>query len=83
MSDLFDDPNGRFFVVANTEGQYSLWPEFAQVPAGWTVSHGSADRSSCLDFINANWTDMRPLSLVAHLAESVTPHTESGGSPCG
>ncbi|NUK00331.1 MbtH family protein [Streptomyces lunaelactis] len=77
MPNLFDDPNGRFFVVVNTEGQYSLWPEFAQVPAGWTVSHGAADRSSCLDFINANWTDMRPLSLVAHLAETASYEKEA------
>jgi MbtH protein len=77
MSNSLDDPNGRFFVVVNAEGQYSLWPEFAQVPAGWTVSHGAADRASCIEFINANWTDMRPLSLVAHMARTASSEKES------
>ncbi|MFE9018936.1 MbtH family protein [Streptomyces sp. NPDC007808] len=78
MSNPLDDPNGRFFVVMNAEGQYSLWPEFAEVPAGWTVRHGVADRSSCIDFINVNWTDMRPLSLVSHLASTASSEKESG-----
>ncbi|KRD23265.1 MULTISPECIES: MbtH family protein [unclassified Streptomyces] len=77
MSNSLDDPNGRFFVVVNAEGQYSLWPGSAQVPAGWTVSHGVADRASCIDFINANWTDMRPLSLVAHMARTASSEKES------
>lgn len=67
MSHPLDDPHGRFFVVVNDEGQHSLWPEFSEVPAGWTVVHGVAERPSCIDYINANWTDMRPLSLVAHM----------------
>ncbi|MDI1463738.1 MbtH family protein [Catellatospora sp. KI3] len=67
MPNPFDDPNGRFFVVVNAEGQHSLWPESAVLPAGWTVVHGAADRASCVDYVNANWTDMRPLSLIAHL----------------
>ena len=68
MSNPFDDPNGRFLVVVNDEGQHSLWPELVTVPAGWTTVHGAADRASCLEFVTANWTDMRPRSLVAHLA---------------
>lgn len=63
----FDDPDGQFFVVVNDEGQHSLWPDIAPVPAGWTVVHGRTDRGSCIDYVNANWTDMRPRSLVAHL----------------
>jgi MbtH protein len=67
MPNPFDDPDGSFFVLVNDEGQYSLWPEFAQVPAGWAVTHGAADRASCIDHITANWIDMRPRSLVAHM----------------
>jgi len=72
MSNPLDDSQGRFFVVVNDEGQHSLWPELADVPAGWTAVHGAADRGSCLDYVEANWTDMRPLSLVAHL-DRTTP----------
>ncbi|MEU5976230.1 MbtH family protein [Streptomyces sp. NPDC047315] len=64
MTNPFDDPNGTFYVLVNDEGQYSLWPSFADVPAGWTVKHGEADRQSCLDYVEENWTDMRPKSLI-------------------
>ena len=67
MSNPFDDPDGRFLVLVNDEGQHSLWPEFAAVPAGWNTVFGASDRAACIDYINTNWTDMRPLSLVAHM----------------
>lgn len=63
MSNPFDDADGQFSVLVNDEGQHSLWPEFAEVPAGWNVVHGPADRQSCLDHVEANWTDLRPKSL--------------------
>lgn len=72
---ILDNPDGRFFVVVNDEGQHSLWPEPLSVPAGWTVTHGPADRPSCLDHVTATWTDMRPASLVAYL--------ESAGQEAG
>lgn len=59
----FDDENGTFRVLVNDEGQHSLWPDFAEVPAGWTSVHGPADRTSCLDYVERNWTDLRPRSL--------------------
>jgi MbtH protein len=60
----FEDDSADYFVLVNDEGQHSLWPAFAEVPAGWTVRHGAAGRQACLDHINENWTDMRPTSLV-------------------
>lgn len=67
MKNPFDDPDGRFLVLVNDEGQHSLWPSFADVPAGWRRVHGEADRRSCLDYVEEHWTDMRPKSLVAQL----------------
>ena len=58
----FDD-NASFLVLVNDEEQHSLWPSFADVPAGWRVVHGEADRVACLDYIEQNWTDIRPKSL--------------------
>jgi MbtH protein len=58
----FDDPDGTFVVLVNDEEQHSLWPAPIAVPAGWTQVHGPADRQSCLDHVEANWTDIRPLS---------------------
>ena len=31
----FDDPDGRFLVLANDEEQHSPWPSHLAVPAGW------------------------------------------------
>ncbi|MEG8279672.1 MbtH family protein [Streptomyces sp. AHA2] len=59
----FDDDNGRFLVVVNDEEQHSLWPAFAEVPAGWRVVFGEAARSECLEYVEQNWTDLRPKSL--------------------
>ncbi|MFE7464068.1 MbtH family protein [Streptomyces sp. NPDC057499] len=61
----FDDPEGRFLVLVNEEGQHSLWPSFAEVPGGWTVALAECDRAACLEYIEANWTDLRPRSLSA------------------
>ncbi len=69
MANPFDDPDGRFLVLTNDEGQHSLWPEFAAVPDGWTTVFGVSDREACVDYINTNWTDMRPRSLVVQLGE--------------
>jgi uncharacterized protein YbdZ (MbtH family) len=65
----FDDDNGRFYVLVNDEEQHSLWPTFADVPAGWRVVYGEADRAACLDYIEQNWTDIRPKSLRERLAK--------------
>ncbi|WP_407697851.1 MbtH family protein [Streptomyces kaniharaensis] len=29
----------------------------------WTTVHGEDSRQACLDYVNENWTDMRPKSL--------------------
>ncbi|MBI0375551.1 MbtH family protein, partial [Streptomyces albiflaviniger] len=51
MTNPFDDENGSFLVLLNGEGQYSLWPAFAEVPAGWRVVFGEDARKNCLDYI--------------------------------
>jgi len=60
----FDDPDGTYLVLINDEAQYSLWPAFAEVPAGWRVVHSEDTRQTCLDYIETHWTDMRPQSLI-------------------
>ena len=59
----FDDDNGTFFVLVNGEDQHSLWPSFADTPAGWRVVFGEASRAECLEYVEKNWTDIRPKSL--------------------
>jgi MbtH protein len=64
MTNPFEDENGTFHVLVNDEGQHSLWPSWKDVPAGWTIAHKSDTRAACLDYIEKNWTDMRPKSLI-------------------
>lgn len=69
MTNPFEDPDGTYLVLVNDEGQHSLWPSFVAVPAGWTVAYGESSRGACLDYVNANWTDMRPASLIRSMSD--------------
>jgi MbtH protein len=62
-SNPFDDENGTFYVLLNDEEQYSLWPTFVDVPAGWRVVFGASTRSDCVAYVEESWTDLRPKSL--------------------
>jgi MbtH protein len=70
MTNPFEDNDGVYLVLVNDEGQHSLWPSAADVPAGWTVVHGEDSRQACLDYTERNWTDMRPKSLVRMMESS-------------
>jgi MbtH protein len=65
----FDDEDGRYLVLINDEGQYSLWPSFVEVPAGWSVALPESDRRTALDYVEQNWTDMRPKSLIRQMED--------------
>lgn len=67
MSNPFEDENGVFHVLVNGEGQHSLWPAWVEIPAGWTIVHRSDSRAACLEYVERNWTDMRPNSLVERM----------------
>lgn len=51
----FDDPQQVCFVLANNQGQYSLWPDVAPVPAGWRHVHGPAGREACGQWVELAW----------------------------
>lgn len=70
MTNPFERDDANYLVLVNDEGQHSLWPEFVDVPAGWTVSFGPEPRQACLDYVERNWTDMRPASLVRAMSEA-------------
>lgn len=63
MTNPFEDPNADYLVLVNSEGQHSLWPVFAPVPAGWSTAFGPAGRDACLEHVRTHWTDLRPRSL--------------------
>ncbi|GAA0430825.1 protein mbtH [Actinoplanes capillaceus] len=60
----FEDDDATYLVLVNDENQHSLWPSFAEIPAGWTVAHPEDSRANCLEYVEKTWTDMRPASLI-------------------
>ena len=67
MTSIFDSDEHHFDVVVNHEGQYSIWPEGMDLPAGWTTVGVRGPKAECLKHIESVWTDMRPRSLVAQM----------------
>jgi uncharacterized protein YbdZ (MbtH family) len=70
MANPFDDEEGTFLVLVNEEGQHSLWPNSRPVPAGWRSAFGRDTRQNCLDYVEQNWTDLRPASLAGRDASA-------------
>lgn len=64
MTNPFEDADAPYLVLMNDEEQYSLWPAGIAVPDGWSTAHGTDSRSNCLQYVEENWTDMRPASLI-------------------
>jgi MbtH protein len=63
----WDSEDTTFRVVVNHEEQYSIWPDYLDVPNGWREVGVTGSKQRCLDHISEVWTDMRPLSLRKHL----------------
>jgi MbtH protein len=57
------DTHSLYRVLVNLEEQYSIWPAFKEIPAGWEPIGEAAPKDVCLDYIAQHWTDMRPKSL--------------------
>ncbi|AJW40852.1 MbtH family protein [Rhodococcus sp. IEGM 1401] len=77
----FDDEDGRFFVLVNDEDQHSLWPTFSEVPQGWRVVFGEDTRAACLEYVEKNWTDMRPRSLREAMEADAAARASAEGTP--
>ena len=63
----WDSDDTIFRVVINHEEQYSIWPDYLELPDGWRAVGPTGKKQVCLDFIKDAWTDMRPLSLRQHM----------------
>jgi uncharacterized protein YbdZ (MbtH family) len=57
-------------VVLNHEEQYSIWPDYKEMPLGWKGAGKVGLKADCLAFIKEVWTDMRPLSLRKKMEET-------------
>ncbi|MFD0692247.1 MbtH family protein [Actinomadura fibrosa] len=76
----FDDEARAFVVLANDEGQHSLWPSSTAVPDGWRVILGESSRQRCLTFVDEHWTDLEPRSLALQRARG-TSASKVGARP--
>lgn len=61
-------------VVVNHEEQYSIWPEYKDIPLGWRAVGKPGPKAECLAYIKEVWTDMRPLSLRKKMEEAAQNH---------
>ncbi len=63
-----EDETMVYKVVVNHEEQYSIWPDYKEIPPGWRDVGKSGLKPECLAYIKEVWTDMRPLSLRKQMA---------------
>ena len=43
----------EFMVEINDEGQYSIWPSYKSIPAGWRAEGKRGNKADCLAHIDA------------------------------
>lgn len=65
-----DEYKEMYLVLINQEEQYSLWPSYKLIPYGWRAVCEELTKEECLEYIDKNWTDMRPLSLRKQMEKS-------------
>lgn len=65
-----DEDTTNYLVVMNHEEQYSIWPDYKEIPNGWNAVGPSGPKKECLEYIEKVWTDMRPLSLRKQMDEA-------------
>ena len=56
-------------VLINDEGQYSIWPAGQNAPYGWKEVDFTGSKAECSAYVDANWLDMRPISLQKAMAQ--------------
>ncbi|MBN6889307.1 MbtH family NRPS accessory protein [Cytobacillus horneckiae] len=61
--EVFMSNNELYTVVINHELQYSIWKKDKELPLGWESNGFVGSKDECLDLIEKEWTDMRPLSI--------------------
>ncbi|XUY30487.1 MbtH family NRPS accessory protein (plasmid) [Agrobacterium sp. rho-8.1] len=57
MTNPFDNNEEPFKVLENKRGEYSLWPQHVEVPAGWDVRL-EAPKTECVEYIDGKWMSL-------------------------
>jgi MbtH protein len=81
MSNDDTEDVGIYRVVINHEEQYSIWPEWKEIPAGWRAVGPTGKKQECLTYIGEVWTDMRPLSLRKQMEANAASAAVAEGMP--
>jgi len=76
-----EDETLTYVVVVNHEEQYSIWPDYKEIPGGWRAVGKSGPKAECLAYINEVWTDMRPLSLRKKMEEDARAERRAQEAP--
>lgn len=54
---MFEDDSDREYVVVRSDnGDYSIWPQDRDAPAGWRPHGVSGVKAVCLEHIRTVWT---------------------------
>jgi MbtH protein len=53
----------RYRVVRNQQGQYSIWPDDREPPAGWDDAGFGGTEAECAAHVDQVWTDLTPSGL--------------------
>ena len=57
-------------VLINDEGQYSIWPAGQKASDGWKEIGPTGTKAECSAYVDANWLDLRPISLHKAMAKN-------------
>ena len=69
INDIEREDTTIYKVVMNHDEQYSIWPDYKQIPQGWNYAGKTGPKAECLAYVKEVWTDMRPLSLRKKMEE--------------
>lgn len=80
MKNPFDEEDEIFCVLVNAEMQYLLWPAGISIPAGWGEEFRGPNWD-CIEYIDREWTDMRPATLRGQMRIGRNSYTVRDGFP--
>lgn len=62
-----------FRVMVNHREQYSIWPDYLDIPNGWREIGVSGTRQYCLDHISEVWTTAGMLARRPAIEQPASP----------
>ena len=60
FSNPFDNPQGQFYILQNSQHQFILWPQHCALPAGWQVVCEPQSQEACQQWLARHWTTLIP-----------------------